>query len=252
MNHQEYSDKIRALEEPTESNLINLAQWAEESALPWLWQEMAGVIHQPKEPHPKSKKPLGPKLLRPMKDAEAIRFGLAVSVADQVELPTTTKFYHSQLTMLDAEAKRFCKRVSSFLEHDLKVIPEAPVFMVHRRLEMHLRYAKVLLESAGGFVAGVPSYYGAWAKPYDSAFETFKAAEQAVYGPMSGMAHNDLALGALIAILRTAIELRIRDAFCIQSRFSPTDVKALFPVDMSELFQAIKAHTVDADSKLTS
>ncbi|MBA3772499.1 MAG: hypothetical protein H0X13_08465 [Ramlibacter sp.] len=153
-----------------------------------------------------------------MKDSEAVRHGLMTSAADRLTKAMAAPFYQAQMTMLDSEAKRYCSTIASFGQTPNPFAADAAVHTLHRALLELMRYAQVLLEDAGREVTDVPGFFGAWRKSREHPFEVFKGTEQIVYGTYSGMTHVDQAPYIPVAVLRTAIELRLRHAFCIYCR----------------------------------
>jgi len=57
--------------------------------------------------------------------------------------------------------------------------------------------------------------FGAWGRRQETPFEIFKGAEQVTYGQFSGLTHDDRARWIPLAVLRTALETRMRQAFGI-------------------------------------
>jgi hypothetical protein len=149
MNIDQYSAQIDALEDPTAANMASLAAWAEGTAIPWLWDEMAGAILEPKKKHPMARTgPMRPSL-RPMSEAEAVRQGLLISAADRKSRIASPAYYQAQMTMLDAEAGRYCSMIREWGRAPQQPPPDAAVHTLHRALVDHLRYARILLEQAG-------------------------------------------------------------------------------------------------------
>jgi hypothetical protein len=241
MNINDYSSKLDALKEATQQNLTDLALWTEQVALPWLWAELGGAILTPKQRHPQARTAPTSPTLRPMKNGEAVRQGLIISVADRFTKDTAPPFYQAQLTMLDSEARRYCKAIASFMQAPDKFAENATIHTLHPALLELMGYARVLLEDAGREVTDVAGFFGAWRKRREHPFEVFKGTEQIVYGAYSGMTHADRAPYIPVAVLRTAIELRLRQAFCIHSLVDPAKPEETVPIDMSRIFTAMQA-----------
>jgi len=240
-----YRSKLKRLGEPTRKNLAELGSWVKQEALPWLWDELAGAVLDPKPKHPMARtNPARPKLT-PMKDAEAVRHGLMTSIADRRTKATAAPYYRAQMTMLDAEASRYCIAIAGFLEQPSPFAAEAVVDTLHRSLHEFMNYGQVLLEDAGREVTDVPGYFGAWSRKEEHPFEVFKGSEKLIYGPYSGLAHRDSAPHIPVAVLRTAIELRLRHAFGIYNLVDPANPDDLSPIDMSRLFEAIQKRQND-------
>lgn len=245
MNHNNYLQKLQQLEDCTFANLIALGTWTRNDALPWLWVEMGGAILTPKQKHPNATTAPAPRRLIPMTDADAVRQGLMVSVSDMMNKTAAPAFYQAQLTMLDKEATRYCDQIDLFSKATSIFAEDAVVHTVHRALKDMMRYALTLLEDAAREVTGVPGYFGAWRRRHETSFEVFKGAEQIIYGTYSGMTHVDRAPYTPVAVLRTAIELRLRHAFLVSSYVNPNNRDELIPIDLSKLFEAIQTQQND-------
>jgi hypothetical protein len=220
-----YKAERRRLDALTRQNLIDLAQWAEKVALPWLWTEVAGI--------------LGKGRISPLQPQDAIRQGLQTTFADRQKMPLTPKFYVAQLTMLDSESTRYCKAIQSFAATANPYAANASMYVLHEALKDCLDDGLVLLEQAGHFLLSLPFAYGAWSRRMEHAFEIFKGAEQIVYGRFSGLTHDDRAPYTPVAVLRTAIEIRLRSAFGIQG-YEDSSNNSLVPIDLSSLFEEIR------------
>lgn len=242
MDHNDYSRKLQQLEDWNRSNLIDLGIWARNDALPWLWKELSGAILVPKQKHPNALRAPKPALLTPLTDPEAVRKGLMVSISDRENKLAEPSYYSAQLTMLHKEATRYCESIDRFAQASSVFAEDAVVHTLHRPLHEMMQYALTLLEDAGHNVAGVSGYFGAWRRKHDAAFEVYKGAEQSIYGTYSSMTHADLAPYTPVAVLRTAIELRLRGAFCISSFSHAQKPDQLIPIDLSRLFDSIQQH----------
>ena len=143
--------------------------------------------------------------------------------------------------MLDSEARRYCKTIALFVQDLDKFAANATIHTLHRALLDLMRYAQVLLEDAGREVTDVAGFFGAWRKKREHPFEVFKGTEQIIYGTYSGMTHTDRAPYIAVAVLRTAIELRLRQAFCIHSLVDPAKPEDTVPIDMNRIFTAMQA-----------
>jgi len=227
MDSNTYKAERFRLDALTHQNLIDLGLWAQKSALPWLWTELAGI--------------LGKKRVVPLQAQDAIRQGLQVTSADREKMPLKPNFYLAQLTMLDSELTRYCAAVQSFAAAGQPYAPNASIYVLHGALKDCLDDGLVLLEQAGHALVQVPTAYGAWSRRFEHPFEIFKGAEQIVYGRFSGLTHDDRAPFTSIAVLRTAIEIRVRSAFGIQG-YEDTSNNNFVPVDLSSLFEEIRPH----------
>lgn len=152
---------------------------------------------------------------------------------------------------MDSEASRYCRCIASFSAAPVQFAPGAAIDTLHRALLVIMRYARILLENAAGEVTEVPGYFSAWRKERDHPFEVFKGAEQIVYGAYSGMTHADSAPYAPVAVLRTAIELRLRHAFCIYTWVSSNNPEDTTPIDMSSIFWRYRPRKARSHSRWT-
>jgi hypothetical protein len=247
MNINDYSAKLCQLADATPQNLAELALWTEKVALPWLWDELGGAIWEPKQKHPQARTaPTRPTLKR-MTNSEAVRHGLMTSVADQLTKAMAASLYQAQMTMLDSEARRYCTTITSFGQTANPFAADAAVHTLHRALLEFMTYAHVLLEDAGREVTEVSGFFGAWRKKQEHPFEVFKGTEQVIYGTYSGMTHVDRAPYIPVAVLRTAIELRLRHAFCIYSLVDPAKPEDTVPIDMSRIFAAMQERQTEVE-----
>lgn len=227
MNIDEYKATHQKYEQRTKQNLADLAKWAEQEALPWLWSELAGI--------------LGKKKIPPLMPHDAIRQGLQTTFADRERMPLRPNFYISHLTMLDAEVKKYCGAVSRFIAEPNPYAANATIYNLHGGLWTCLLDGIVLFEQAGHFLLNLSAAYGAWSRRVEHPFEMFAGAKQAVYGQFSGVAHDDRAPFVPIAVIRAAIEIRIRMAFGIYAYSDPRNDN-MVPIDMRQLFEEIRNH----------
>ncbi len=227
MDRDKYYAELRRLEGENRQNLLDLANWAEQSALPWLWDELAGMAPD--------------KHVSALRDYDAIRQGLQTTYADHEKMPLKLNFYVAQLSMMDAEVKQYGKAIRAFSGTSQPPYADVTIETLHRALNSHLRHGVVLLEQAGHALLDLPTVYGAWSRRKEHPFEIFKGAEQHIYGAYSWMTHADRAPYAPVAVLRTAIELRIRGAFGIQGYIDENN-NSLVPIDLGRVFDAIRPH----------
>lgn len=113
MDRDQYLKRLLQLEKPSAAHLVQLGEWVEGEALPWLWLEAGGAILRPKRKHRMAKSAPAQQRLRPLSDADAVRNGLIVSDGDRKKMGKPS-FYQAQLTMLDKEARRYCSRINEF------------------------------------------------------------------------------------------------------------------------------------------
>jgi hypothetical protein len=227
MNASDYMLVLREASDYSVDNLHNLSRWALEQALPWLQHELAGII--------------GANRARLMSPHHAIRCGLRTTPVDRDAMPLNKQFYRAQLTMLDSEARRYCHSATLLYDSPAPSALEARVYQVQSRLSNLLWDGISMLEQAAGHLIQVPTAYSVWRSNFEAHYEIFKSAEQLVYGEFSGLANADLAPFAPIAVLRTAIESRIRSAFCIYA-YEDTTTRSVHPIDMKRLFQEVANH----------
>ena len=202
-----------------------LGIWAEDHAIPWIRSEMEGIVAK--------KLPVVP-------DQQAIRSGLAVSLADLVELPKKASYWGAQLVMFEREARRYARPAIRFSPVGERPYKDATERELREGLIRCLRDGVLLLERAGTIKLDLAGAYGVWGAGQYSTFPMFKAAEQMTYGRYSGLTHADEAAHASIAILRTAIELRMRRAFGVQS-FVNLKTGELTPISFSSLMEKVLA-----------
>ena len=142
--------------------------------------------------------------------------------------------------MLDAEVKRYCGAVTKFESHEAPYAATT-IHTLHVALKAHLEDGRILLEQAGHALLDLPGAYGAWSCRVEESFEIYKGAEQIVYGTYSGMTHTDRAPFTPIAVLRTAIEIRLRSAFGVEGYVDPSN-NAFVPIDLRKLLDTVKEH----------
>lgn len=220
MNHREYLDQWSKLRT---APLLELLDWAEHDARPWVRSEVDGVLG----------KPAGS-----INPTEAIRAGLPTSYHDLIMMPQNGRFYVAHLAMFESELDRFIRSGRGFLNKQSPPYPHATEHELREGLQDLLFAAPVLLEAAGAIRLDLPGAYGAYSAGSDHTFPVFKAAEQMIYGRYSGLTHTDRAPFAPVPILRTALELRIRRAFGIQSFLNPNNY-ATKPIQVGDLFDVI-------------
>lgn len=242
-----YWNKLEQLKEPTSANMMALGTWVHDEALPWLWNELGGAILEPKKKHTNTQAQHAPAQLRPMKDVEAVRQGLFTSAIDRDKKRIERSFYRAQLTMLDSEAKLYCKNIEHVVKATSILYKEAVVHTVHRALLEMMRLAIVMLEDAAREVTEVPGYFAAGRRQHETPFEVFKGTEQIIYGTYSCMTHLDRAPYTPVAVLRTAIELRLRGAFGVSGLVDPSKPEDFVPIDMNGLFEAIRTRQDEID-----
>jgi hypothetical protein len=232
MDANEYQTTTAKLDSPTEENLKELARWAEQEALPWLRSELAEILQE--------------RRVVPLNPRDAIRQGLQTTFADREKLPKSPRFYVAQMTMLDAELKRYCKAASQLADTSERFASNATVYALHVPVRACMHEGIIMLEQASAQLRNRPGAYGAWRREIEHPFEIFKGAEQFIYGRFSGLTHDDPAPFAPIATLRTAIEFRIRSAFGIQGYVDPLNDNFI-PIDLGQVFDRVGEHLAEIE-----
>lgn len=251
MHQHDYLNTLNELCENNADNLVALGQWVRNDALPWLWTTMSGIIVPAKEQHPNAKTPPKQTRLKPMVAKEAVRNGLRASVADRAKKKKMPSFYHAQLTMLAGEATLYCDAIDAFAlaksEGTAIFAEDARVDSLYRALHDMMGQAYILLEDASREIASNPGRFPSGRREHEHSFEVFLGTRQLIYGTYSGLAFADRAPYTPVAALRTAIELRMRDAFCISSYKNPAKPDQIIPIDLSRLFEAIQSKGAEMD-----
>lgn len=220
MNNQDFLRTMRTL---AEGPPIPFAEWTRDEAIPWVRKEMEGICA---------------KGLPVVPDHEAIRAGLTITLMDLLELPKKASFWGAQLVMFERETTRYVDVGLRCDPNSSAPYKSSTEREVGEGLRRNLRDAIIMLEGAGSIKLDLVGAYGAWAVGEYHTFPMFKAAEQLTYGRYSGLTHTDEAEHASSAILRTAIELRIRRAFEIQS-YQNINTGELTPISFSDIMEKV-------------
>jgi hypothetical protein len=168
VDHNEYWQTLSEIKAPNQDNLLELRCWTETVALPWLWDEVGGAVLTPRPVHAMAPAPPPRRTLMPLSHTDAVRHGLIVSPTER-EKVTEARFYQAQLTMLDSEARRYCKVIDEMSATRETVFAlDAVVDTLHRGLWDMLRYAHVLREDAAREVTDVPGYYASARRTQES------------------------------------------------------------------------------------
>ena len=216
---------LKTIETLAEDSPIPFAEWTRDKAVPWVRQEMEGIYA---------------KTLPVVPDHEAIRAGLTITLMDLLELPKKASFWGAQLVMFERETSRYVNAGLNSEPTSTAPFKNPAEREVQEGLRRNLRDAAIMLESAGTIRLDLQGAYGAWAVGEYHTFPMFKAAEQLTYGRYSGLTHTDEAEHVSSAILRTAIELRIRRAFEIQSYLN-SKTGELTPISFSNIMEKVLA-----------
>jgi hypothetical protein len=227
MDADQYKTELHRWRAVSRQNLANLARWAEQTALPWLWAELAGILSKGS--------------LKPLRPVHAIRHGLQTTPADREAMPLKPTFYHAHLTMLDSEAKKYIDAATRFNAAPDPYAPNATIYNLHVGLEAIMDYGIILLEQAGHCILNLPGAYGGWARRQEYPLEIFYGAKQIIYGRFSGLAPDDAAPFTPVAVLRTAIENRLRSAYGVYGYYDHTN-KSIRHINLRGLFDAIRPH----------
>lgn len=227
MDSLQYNGQLARWRNVSQSNLNDLAQWTEQVGLPWLWEELAGI--------------LGKKKIEPLLPNHTIRQGLQATFADRAKMPMKPTFYHAQLTMLDSQARKYLSAAKTFKGTATPYAPNATVHVLHGGLHGMMHYGTIFLEQASQGILHLRDAYGGWARRQELPFEIFSGARQIIYGRFSGIAHDDAAPFVSVAVIRTALENRLRSAFGIYGFYNHDNMN-LKHIMLSDLFDAIQPH----------
>ncbi|GMV29116.1 MAG: hypothetical protein AMXMBFR59_12410 [Rhodanobacteraceae bacterium] len=222
---------IDALASHQADALVAASAWLAHEGVEHVRTEMAGI--------------LGLKFLPSMAGCHAVRQGLATTAHEQSTLLLSARFYEAQTAMFAAEATRYATRIAHADFPAMVRFGDAAVHELSEGLRDLLLDALVLLEQAGHALLACPGAYGVWSRRFDLPFEIYKAAEQVTYGKFSLLTHIDRAPFVGIALLRVAIETRLRAAFCVYA-YEDAGNRSIQPIGISELLEAIGLHCPSA------
>jgi len=175
-----------------------------------------------------------------MSPSEAVRNGLLMGLQNNQKVDPL--LYHAQMTMLSVEASRYCKQVKKFAQMKPSPNANAVALALHQPLHDMMLDGLILLEQAAQKIVKVDDFYAAYGKRSEHPIEIINGAKQVIYGTHSGLANADRSPSMAVAVLRTAIELRLRHAFCVYHMVSRTRYPGVNPIDLSTLFKAIQVH----------
>lgn len=227
MSGQLLNHHIDALESRRAEPLVAASTWLADEGIEFVRAEMAGI--------------LGLKRLPAMAPCHALRQGLATTAHEQDTLLASARFYEAQAAMFAAEASRYASVVARADFAAMERFADASVHELSEGVRDLLLDALVLLEQAGHVMLDCPGAYGAWGRRFEMPFEIYKAAEQVTYGKYSLLTHIDRAPFVGIALLRVAIETRLRTAFCVYA-YEQAANRSVQPINVSELLEAIELH----------
>jgi hypothetical protein len=115
-------------------------------------------------------------------------------------MPTTARFYVAQLSMIDAELRRYCRAVGRLVNSQERFDSNASIFALHLGVRGCIHEEIILMEQACSSIIGQQGVYGGWKRSIETPFEIFKGAEQFIYGQFSGLTHADTEPFAPIAV----------------------------------------------------
>ncbi len=235
MNSSQYLADLNNLQQLSFGNMLALAKWTRKDGLPWLWQELSSLVYSPKLHHPAQTKPAQKQAI-PLSSSNAVRSGLIIN---PFPTPPKSRYFVAQMTMLDAEAKKYCAQIDKFASMEPAPYVNACAHSLHEPLSTIMQFGINLLHDAGQAVSP-PRSYGAWWRNHDNPLEVFNGVQQMIYSPYSGLAHADRVWSMPAATLRVAIELRLRHAFCIYAMVNSASPHLPVFIDMSKLFDAMR------------
>jgi len=165
-------------------------------------------------------------------------FALATSYSDLITMPENAKYYLAHTTMFEQELGRYVTAAHGFVSASQPRFAESTDLELREGIERILFEGVVMLEQAGAIRLDLQGAYGAYSTASDHTFPVYKAAEQMIYGRYSGLTHIDRAPFAPISVLRTAVELRLRRAFGLQSFLNPKN-NGTKPIQLSDVFDVV-------------
>lgn len=231
MSSQLLNQHIDALASHQVDALTAATTWLAHEGIEHVRMEMAGI--------------LGLKYLPSMAACEAVRQGLVTTAHEQTTLLHSARFYEAQTAMFAAEATRYTNIIARADFSAMVRFGDASVHELSEGLHDLLLDALAMLEQAGHALLKCPGVYGVWSSRFDMPFQIYKAAEQVTYGKFSLLTHIDRAPFVGIALLRVAIETRLREAFHVYAYEDPRN-HSIQPISISELLEAIGLHCPSA------
>lgn len=106
--------------------------------------------------------------------------------------------------------------------------------------------AQALLDDWAATTQEAPMMYGIGKNPLHDSFQISHATQQLMYGGSSFFSFADLATDSGTALLRVALETRIRFGFGLLGVLDRSN-KTVLPLNMSTIFEAIKVHEKKVD-----
>lgn len=151
-----------------------------------------------------------------------------------------------QQTFYSSNAKLFCK-ICSYISNTIVANdvsdPRSEVFasqhyFLLRQMAMD---AIFLLSDWAALMQDIPIAYGVGNNPFHSPFEISHAAQQVAFGGSPFFAFSDLATHTATAVLRVALETRIRYGFGLLGVLDLSN-QTVIPLNMGTILEAIKVH----------
>jgi hypothetical protein len=140
--------------------------------------------------------------------------------------------------MFEQELGRFVTAAHGFVSASQPQFADSADLELRQGIERILLEGVVMLEQAGAIRLDLQGAYGVYSTASDHTFSVYKAAEQMIYGRYSRLTHTDRAPFAPISVLRTAVELRLRRAFGLQSFLNPKN-NVTKPIQLSDVFDVV-------------
>ncbi|CAJ6031208.1 Uncharacterised protein [Burkholderia pseudomallei] len=151
----------------------------------------------------------------------------------------------AQLTFYTSNTKIFCEICSWIAEVIINASadPRSEIFASqHYSLLRNMALdALVLLNDWATLTQGTPAMYGVGKNTLHDSFQISHATEQLMFGGSPFFAFSDLATDSGIALLRVALETRIRFGFGLLGVLDLAN-QTVLPLNMSTILEAIKLH----------
>lgn len=179
--------------------------------------------------------------LNPKRDSDShIQMAISNSLGDYRKKRKCIAYYNAHAEMYLKEMDRIIERTSGcFVEvnSDRHSMFGDLMNFVEKLLNDH----RCLITDYETNVAKTPMNIGSYRNPLTSALDFFQCANQLIYGCIPGLStpgnHCDLA----VAIIRQAVEVRLRNAFGIIGKERLSD-DTFHPVPLSDLLDVLKDH----------
>lgn len=151
-----------------------------------------------------------------------------------------------QLAFYSSNAKIFseiCSLVAEAVANASADDPRSEVFASqhYSLLRNMVLDALVLLDDWAALTQGAPAMYGIGKNPFHDSFQISQATQQLMFGGSPLFAFSDLATDSGTALLRVALETRIRFGFGLLGVLDLSN-RTVLPLNMSTILEAIKHH----------